>query len=187
MNKLVILSGKAQSGKDTGVEYLIDVLQNRSESHYKRYSFATPLKEFLHRVFGIPKENLWGTDEQKNALTQVKWNNLPLHIDGINRIKEDLGAVGDYMTARHLMMVFGSDICRQMYYDCWVNATYFDIEKDNTSFSFIADARFPNEISYFLTKPLDTLVIRLSRNLFNKKPASETSLDDFEFPVNCNS
>ncbi len=178
MNKLIILSGKAQSGKDTSAEYFIDLLGNNV---CKRYSFATPLKEFIHRVFAIHKDWLWGTDAQKNNYTHIRWADLPLPVDQINFLVKDLHVESEYLTARHLMMIFGSEICRRMYGDCWVHATYNDIINDNKEYSFITDARFPNEISFFKDKPLHTLIIRLSRNILNKKHISETALDEFDW------
>ena len=44
----------------------------------KTYAFATPLKEMCVGLFGIPRELVYGTDEQKNTLVEhLRWENMP--------------------------------------------------------------------------------------------------------------
>jgi hypothetical protein len=81
------------------------------------------------------------------------------------------------MTAREVMQIFGSNVCRRMSPNCWANATLQKIIKEQPDYAFITDARFPNELDIFL--PYNPIVIRLSRNLFNSQHVSEVALDKY--------
>jgi hypothetical protein len=48
-----------------------------SSSESKVYSFADSLKQVCVDVLGLRPEQCYGTDEQKNSLTQFKWEKLP--------------------------------------------------------------------------------------------------------------
>ncbi len=70
--KILILSGKKQSGKDTTVEFLTE-----QGIPVKRFSFAEDLKKFCVDVLGVKYECIYGTDAQKNELTHLKWEDMP--------------------------------------------------------------------------------------------------------------
>lgn len=187
--QIIILAGKAQSGKDTSVEYISNLLESKKAT---QYSFAYELKRFLQLVFNIPENYLFGTNEEKDRPTHVRWSNLPLSIDVIEYLKSELKAESDFMTARHLMMVFGTNICRQMWKDCWVHNTLHRIymDSDNCNYALISDARFPNEIDYLILNKdseyakhieLRPIVIHLTRNILNKQHESEKALDNYNF------
>jgi hypothetical protein len=87
----------------------------------------------------------------------------------------------DFMTARELMQVLGTDIFRKMDEDCWVRATVERINNDNLDFAIVSDARFPNEIEFLL--PFDPIVIKLNRNALSNSHISETALDNYDFSL----
>lgn len=183
MSKLILISGKKQSGKDTSAAYLSSLLTFNGFST-EIYSFATPLKEFLINVFGIKKEQCWGSDEEKNTPTTIKWSDLPLPKDIINQLyfkstKNFTSNLDDYMSGRQLMEVFGTHICRKMSPNCWVDSSKRYCQSINKDFVFITDARFPNEIDSLLE--LNPFVIRLLRNPFDSKTDIETALDSYDF------
>jgi len=202
MNKttVVIISGKKQSGKTSSFEFITSKLTDKTN---KQYSFADPLKQFLMDVFGLTNDQCNGTDEQKNSLTKIKWADLPMPVEDIVKLiiqSRDPKSLPKYernvaqvaaeginmlwrdnvlMTAREVMQVFGSNICRKMYGNCWAEATLRKIQDTKPDYAFITDARFPNEIDTFLE--LDPIVIRLNRNPFDSKHVSETAMDDFDW------
>lgn len=189
--QIIILAGKAQSGKDTSVEYISKLLENKKYK-VEQYSFAYELKKFLQLVFNIPENQLFGTNEEKDRPTHIRWSNMPLSPETINGLRTELKAESDFMTARHLMQVVGSEICRKIWDNCWVHNTLHKIymESDNCDYALISDARFPNELDYLILdkdseyakyierKPI---VIHLTRNVLNKKHQSETALDNYNF------
>lgn len=208
--RVVLITGRAQSGKSTAAEFLIKKLSEQygiyatqdnfyAESsidgmkltgffikdvvNVKQYSFADPLKEFCINVFGCTWSGVYGTDEQKNGPSPVKWWDLPFDPDHISNLMGDMGItdlhIGRYMTNRQLLQVFGTNICRQMYADCWALATKNTVLKEKPTYAFIPDARFPNELDIFESE--NPIVIRLTRNITNLNHASETALDEYNF------
>jgi len=134
----------------------------------KHYAFATSLKEILVGLFNIPKESVYGTDEEKNAPTQYKWEDMPTKVKGKS----------GYMSGRELLQYFGTDICRKIYSDVWTNKTLTDIKNEDSSFAIISDARFENEIR--AVQAAGGKVIRLTRGESSDSHQSETDLDKFD-------
>lgn len=204
--KIIIVTGKKQSGKDTGCQYLTEWLNAKygaapNPVSIKTYAFADTLKIFLMEHFGLTYEQCYGTNEQKNSATNVRWDQFSIYIrwkytpaglaDTKNQSEADFiqNEILEYglhvpmrsgkMTAREVMQVFGSDVCRKIYADCWANATINRIKSENKQYAFVCDARFPNELNVF--KAYNPYVIRLGRNPFDDKHISETALDTYDF------
>jgi len=104
--------------------------------YIKVYNFADPLKKFLMDVFDLTWEQCYGSNEDKNTPTKVLWENMPNRPN--NRKKP--------MTARELMEYFGTDVCRKMYDNVWVEATLKQINQEQPEIAIIGDCRFPNEV-----------------------------------------
>lgn len=185
MTNIIIFTGKKQSGKDTSALAFINSLPETERPLVKQYSFAEPLKNFLINVFGFDFEQCYGTDEEKNSLTKIKWINLPFDVETIQKLfksarpNDPMFDLDTRMTAREVMQIFGSNVCRKMYNDCWAQATLNKILTDKPEYALITDARFPNELEVF--KPYKPIIIRLSRDLFHSTHISETALDGYDF------
>jgi len=191
MNTYIIgVSGRKQSGKST----LCDFLANEYiYSGIKVYSFADPLKRFCIDAMGLREEQCYGTDDDKNTLTEYKWETLPWDI-GVKFGKEigvpikgtNLHSVIKVpktgpMTGREVLQIFGTDIMRGMFSDkIWVNATISLIKKENPPIALIADARFESEINALMAEE-NGHVIRLTRKICEDSHPSETELDSFDF------
>ena len=181
--KVIIISGKKQAGKDTACDVLMSSLKPTLSC--TKYSFADPLKQFLINVFGLSWAQCYGTDADKNSPSQVKWKSLPLDWDDKIRLIESCGLIpivenfDTYLTARQLMQIFGSDICRKMYPDCWALGTKNRILSERPGVAFICDARFPNEID--VLADMNPIIIRLKRSISSDTHFSETALDNYDF------
>jgi len=121
MTKILGISGKKQSGKDTAANYILGSVMKKLnyvrefkitpqgklyvwwhnctegivdydsnstymsgfkeeylDKHIKLYSFADCLKkEICIKMLGLTYEQCYGTDEQKNSLTHLKWEDMP--------------------------------------------------------------------------------------------------------------
>lgn len=160
----------------------------------KVYSFADPLKDFCINVLGVPYECCWGTDEQKNTpVPHLLWENVPESIRPTTRVwreskyVEFSGVVrqgmqvevpkSGPMTGREIMQIFGTDICRRLYGDCWARGTYNKIKSEGVELALVADARFPNEIT--IGTEVKAKSVRLARNVSDDQHASELALDSF--------
>lgn len=188
--KIIIFTGKSQSGKDTSGIYVKDFLERKFGAQSAEiYSFAFALKQFLVHVFGIPASHVFGDDIAKSQPTHIRWVDLPLPA---KQIKELRPSDSDFMSVRELLQVFGTDICRKMWGDCWAYSTLQKISNEMPKFALICDARFVNEVEIFFLNKQQTkefhntidcepIIIRLLRNTKNSKHLSEIALDNYDF------
>jgi len=166
--------------------------------YVKQYSFADMLKdEVCIKILGLTYEQCYGTDEQKNSETHLKWEDMPGVITTKTReaFSYDGNGLGDYhlewlkmmeheeghMTAREVMQYVGSDVFRKMYHNVWADATIRKIKQENTELAIITDCRFPNEVE--AVQNAGGKVVRLNRDPFKGKDqhVSETALDQGNF------
>lgn len=239
MNEIKVLgiSGKKQSGKDTTANYIVgvflkalkitedfhisdqgnlivtDIFGNKEyagvldmdsrhpefvkfaeENIYpfiKLYSYADLLKQHVCMdVLGLDWSQCYGTDEEKNTETMLKWENMPGYEEFI-RMKSNIPT--GYMTAREVMQFVGTEIFRKMYGDVWALGTIRKIAADAPTLALICDIRFENEVE--IVSELNHMekvvhmkgkIIRLTRDVFKGKDQhdSETALDDFNWDKN---
>jgi hypothetical protein len=85
------------------------------------------------------------------------------------------------MSARELMQVMGTDICRRMFSQhIWVHATFRTIAKDGVDFAIIPDLRFQSEIQGVMSR--GGLIVRLMRDVSQgDEHPSETALDGYDW------
>ena len=132
--------------------------------YIKIYHFADILKELSINVFNLSENQVYGDDKDKNTITNIKWDNLPL----------SEGKVG-YMTCRDFLQYFGTTIVRKIYNNAWVDSTIKRILAEQPRLAIIPDVRFPNEVEAI--KNNGGIVIRLTRNIANSTHESEIALD----------
>lgn len=159
MNKTILaFAGRKQSGKSTSAEYIKSIFeQNNKDKICKIYSFADPLKTGICMdIFGLTYNQCYGSDEDKNTMTELVWNS-------------------ELLTARRAMEVIGTDIFRKLKNSVWVDATLNTIKKDAVDLAIIPDCRFPNEVDAI--KKSGGLVIRLDLDPFSSCSLSESALD----------
>lgn len=179
--KIILLTGKAQSGKDSAAQFILSKLLKINKTA-KCYSFASDLKFICHNILGLSVDQCWGSNLYKDTQTKFKWSDLPISNEKLSRLMikdQNYKKVDDFMTAREVMQVWGTDIFRSFDENCWVRATLNRIESDNLDFAIITDARFENEVDYI--KKFSPIVIRLTRNILNQNHESELALDNYDF------
>ena len=167
----------------------------------KGYNFADPLKRMLMVMFGLSREQVYGSNEQKNSLTEVRWENMPGVITpkDIEYMEHDNKVLAPYnikdlrltqhaegaMTARELMQYFGTDIMRKIKDNVWPDLCLNQIKQDNSNLAVIGDCRFKNEIDAVQTA--GGKVIGLTKNAHaSDGHASEqiaNYLDDCDYVV----
>lgn len=144
---------RSMQNKDSIIEEVFDKL----DPIIRIYNFADILKQDICiNILGLTYSQCYGTDEEKNQLTNLLINE--------NRA-----------TAREIMQYVGTDIFRSIKKDVWVSATIQKIISKKTKISIISDCRFPNEVDSI--KKLDGQVLRLERNQLQSDHISETILD----------
>ena len=154
----------------------------------KLYSFADHLKWICVKLFNIPHECVWGSDEQKNQLQEhLLWENMPKAINS-TLMKKVIKAADSKrsfdwkegpMTAREFMQFFGTDVCRKIYEPIWVNSCINKIQQEQSELAIIADVRFPNEAKAI--EQAGGKLVRLTRKVFEDSHSSEVALDNYPF------
>lgn len=159
MTKIIGFAGRKQSGKTTCSEAILDFWNSTmpKELTAKIYNFADPLKkDICINIFGMSYDQCYGSDDDKNSLTDLEWG-------------------GKKLTAREVMQFIGTDLFRKMKDSIWADATIKKIKEESPSLAIIADCRFPNEVKAI--KDAGGIVIKLNRNPCNSDHISETALD----------
>lgn len=117
MPLVIGLCGPAGAGKSSIAEYLEDVYGA------KRYSLAEPLKEIAARALDFTHEQLYGTQEQKEAV-DPRYGFSP----------------------RWFLQKLGTDGCRAVLgADLWVSTLLRRIRDEAPKYAVVEDVRFPNE------------------------------------------
>lgn len=157
--------------------------------HIKPYHFADNLKEVAVVVFGLKREEINGTDEDKNKPSPIKWEDiyklLP-HLKpkkkkakkGEEEVVEEEIVRAEYATNREFMEVWGTDIARTLYNECWIQCCMNQIVLEDWPMAVVPDCRFKDEVIY--CKELGAKTVRLTRNPFKGKHSAETDLLDFD-------
>jgi hypothetical protein len=164
----------------------------------KNYSFAKELKDICAGLFNIPRECLYGTDEQKNQIQEhLLWENMPgvtclpnhewVNIISGNYNDQNIQYACELlnlvyhtpgpMTAREFMQFFGTDIMRKIYGPIWTNRTIKNIKTENPQLAIISDCRFKNEAQALRQEKAK--LIRLTRSTASDKHSSENAFEDF--------
>lgn len=134
----------------------------------KHYAFATPFKEFAVELFDIDRNKVYGSNEDKNSLTQYKWEDMPFKTKKTG-----------YMTVREFLQSLGTEIFRKIYSDIWANRALKDIVAENPMMATISDLRHQNEC--LKVKANGGKIIFLTGGLEGDSHSSETSFEEMEF------
>ena len=137
--------------------------------YVKLYHFADSLKEIAINLFDINAVKVYGTDDQKNTMTKIKWQNMP----------EYNGDKSGNMTIREFLQHFGTNVMRKIKNDIWVSDTIKRILFEDSEVAIIPDVRFPNEVDTIQEN--GGIVVRLTRDVYTDKHKCEASLDQENF------
>lgn len=153
MNRILLISGKAGSGKDTIGNHIVNTYK------YTRLAFADELKNFVSNKYNV-NYNLMFSQEGKKRCIVV--NN-----------KE--------MTIRDLLIHEGM-VQRKKSPTFWVDLVIQKIILYDIKNVVITDFRFPNEFEKLVEKFSNINTIRIIRdNIDEINSISENSLDEFKF------
>ena len=149
-----------------------NLFNNELGKFIKLYSFAEKLKRMAIEVLGLKEEWVFGTDKQKNTLTNIKWEDMPGHLMFASPTLKK-----GRMTAREVLQVVGTDFFRSIYKNVWVDSCLRQITEDSSELALISDVRFENEIVSI--QKAGGFVVGLKRNPSKKKDkhSSETAIE----------
>lgn len=195
MKKVILISGKARSGKNQFAEYL----QKELEYYGLKVSqdlFAKTLKDWCKEDFKglvyilesfaeqIKAKIALFTDTREHMLNPNIIQELENNIDRI-KIKDYNWYEDKTPITRTLLQAYGTDIFRKRVDDnWWVQQMKKRVLTTDSDVIIITDARFPNEITDMIDNNYEIITIRIKRTIntteqMNLHP-SETSLDNWK-------
>lgn len=184
MTRFIALSGRKQVGKDTATAMMKSILETNG-LRVKTTAFAESLKEMCINILGLKRENVYGTDAQKNELSHIKWDGFSSEIVWKYATERDCDFYtikvprSGYMTVREVLQVMGTDVFRSISGNVWATAP-FNRDWSDYDVVFITDCRFPNE--KLVTEEHGGVVVRLERTTgYVDNHPSETALDEASF------
>ncbi len=142
---------------------MVEYMSENIWKEIKTYNFADDLKQICINILGLTERQCYGTDEEKNSLTNIS------PPDKTSK-----------MTAREVMQHVGTDFFRKIYPQVWVDSTIRKIQREKPRLAVVVDCRFPNEVQGI--QNAGGKVIRLTRNIFGNDDEhdSETALDGYD-------
>lgn len=199
MKKIILISGKIDSGKNTFAKFLGEELKNNGNSVVFDL-FAKDVKDNCSEDFRELCQYINNEVRQiKGMVTNefYKLNGLLKSYGIQNNIspKNILKKLSELTTnknnfyedktdfARILLQIYGTDIFRNRVDDnYWIDRLKNRINSEShAQYIIITDVRFPNEINELYSDDWELIVINIKRNNRNKhhNHTSETSLDGF--------
>jgi hypothetical protein len=165
----------------------------------KNYSFAKELKDICTGLFNIPRECVYGTEQQKNQIQEhLRWENMPgvtclpkyewvkiidsnYNDQNIQDACELLNLVYHTpgpMTAREFMQFLGTEVMRKIYSPVWTERTIKNIKTESPQIAVVSDCRFKNEAEAM--KKEKAKLIYLTRSVTSDSHISENGFEDFD-------
>lgn len=151
--QLVAFTGLKRSGKDTAAEYF-------TQFGYKRLSFASKLKEVVANHFGCVSNS---EDDRENVQEfMMRFSSIVkiatiLKLDANLLLSKTLDALEPFlvrfgddcaiyrMSYRQVLQLFGTEACRAVKDDIWVQCLIDEINSNPDGKYVISDLRFDNE------------------------------------------
>lgn len=202
MTKIIGISGRKQSGKNTVANYINGhVLKHKNMIQDFRINNSGQLEILTNDqsgnidwgIFDVTRKDidfityadraLWPyvkvyhfADCLKQICVEL-FDLSPSQVYGTDADKNTDTPYG--MTAREFLQHFGTDIMRKIKDTVWVDYTIKLIQSEQSQLAIIPDVRFPNEVNAIHNA--GGIVIRLTRNIANSKHKCECALDEQNF------
>ena len=154
--------------KDPHVD-VAKLFENELKDYIQLYALANSLKQLAVDILGLKPEQVFGTDKQKNSLTNIRWEDMPG--------KEAQSHKPGKMTSREVLQYVGTDFFRKFYPNVWLDSCLRKIEQEAPEIALISDVRFKNEIKGIQKKK--GFILGLTRDPYKKgdKHASEVEIE----------
>src|SRR6185369_17260614 len=136
--RIIGFSGKKQSGKDTlgnficrnamelfGPKKIESKAYGEIQTHPSvlKTAFADKLKEFCMEYLGLTHQQCYGSDEDKNTPSIIRWKDVPdfyeKRLDIEDKLRSQKRPLDDFMTAREVLQQAGSNWFRRMRDSIW--------------------------------------------------------------------
>ena len=198
MVKIIGISGRKQSGKNTVANYIIGdilkshemikdfVINNNGELEIKTSDASGHVGWGVFNVLRHDEEfisyaenHLWPYVKIYHFADYLKkicidlFDLTPKQVYGTDADKNTDTPYD--MTAREFLQYFGTDVMRKIKDTVWVDCTIKSIENQQSKIALIPDVRFPNEVDAI--HRAGGTVVRLTRDVYKSDHNCETALD----------
>lgn len=177
---IIGICGQKQAGKSTSAKFIQNYLAKNHNICAMRYSLADEVKRICMVLFGLTTKQVYGSEQDKNSLTRVKWDDVwdiytyDKHTENMLQEMWEKAPNKTYLTARNVLQVVGT-IMRKLNNSCWIEACYDTMLADaGVEVMLIDDIRQENEVDFFHNK--QAYLILLDKTIDNDSHESETGL-----------
>lgn len=169
---LVGISGAAGGGKST-----IAMLLAKHLGDVDVRPLAEPLKFVCRDILGIPERLLYGSDADKQTLTDIRQRDMPHWVGGPASYRDEaFGA--KFLTVREVLQQMGTEVFRKMRPRCWIDSMLWHRKACTAAWMFVDDVRFIDEADAI--RAAGGRVVRLLRSSGSSDThSSETALDAY--------
>lgn len=182
--KIIMLFGNKEVGKSTSAHHLGFCLERRYGLPCRLIAFADPIKQIAVEAFGMPKSLVYGTADEKNAITNWKWSDIP----------NSPNPNGGHMSIRQFLQFIGTEVFRKHFHsETWDRIFWDKIREGQKEYPapiFIChDGRHYSELHVptdFLGKTVKILIKRNTGHTdshSSEKQLHEMSEDNFQFII----
>lgn len=220
MNNLIGITGQKGSGKDTVAtiitllsinrppEYIVQFIETNNkylpvDCNYEIKKFAQPIKDFVANILGVSVEKLEDREFKEKELGEEwvyyqNWvdKNVIISEKQFNLLPTEKTAMWRKRihTPRTLMQLIGTEVCRQIHPNFWINSLFKDytptgdtllegeirkVREEDLIYPkwIISDCRFNNEAEAIKSK--GGVIIKVERDLDNQDShKSEKGIND---------
>ena len=176
---IILISGRASSGKTTLANYLV--------SHYgfESLAFANILKDQVSDRYNISRYYFDDTTLKETPLMNYPVNrSLPLIDITFDDLKNHYKYYNNkwYHTPRSLLILEGSYMARAIDPDIWINSIIRKIKTSNNKDFVIGDLRYSNEAEKIKQVYADVKILRINRyDKHTTNDISESGMDNYNF------
>ena len=195
MKRVILLSGKINSGKNQFAEYLKNELKSKSLK-VSNDLFARDLKDGCKEDFKklsavlnniaeeIKSQILLFSDRREEMISPQATKGIEDSIDKLKIADENWYEDKTDIT-RNILQLYGTEIFRTRVDDnWWVNQVKNRAIHSEDDAIIVTDCRFPNEITGIYDDNYETIAIRIERNINTQEQIashdSETALDNWK-------
>ena len=111
------------------------LFNDRLGDSIRLYAIARKLKDLSIDLFGLDKELVFGSDEDKNKKTSLRWQDMPTATKKKGK-----------MSIREVLQYLGTDLFRKMSNNIWVDSCISQIQRESPELALVCDVRFENEV-----------------------------------------
>ena len=171
-----------------------NLFENEIGKYIRLYALADTLKEMAVSVLGLDRKQVFGTDEDKNSKTNLKWEDMPgvispgeLKKKGFT--KDQASSLGllvhakGKMSAREVLQYVGTDIFRKMNHKVWLDAFFSKVESEGSELALVSDVRFKNEVEEIQKQ--GGFVLGLTRDIYKGKDSHSSESEIGETLSSC--